>query len=80
MSSVASAAAAARPGWAMPLVPEDFDRRPLTPEERRALALSHTTAGFNGRSREGRAATDALARLYRPLEEVFRLSAIRAPQ
>jgi integrase len=62
--------------WSMPVVPEHYDRRPLTPEERQALDfLSHRRAsgGPDPRSKEARAARSTLDRLDQPVIDVFRL-------
>ena len=56
----------------MPLRPEQFDRRPLTPTERVALALlTEGSAPMNSTPR--RAAEFALARLLAPLHAVYAL-------
>ncbi len=64
--------------WQMPIVPENYDRSPLTHEERQALEhLGHASRRASGTSnsgsRESFAARKALARLNQPLTDVFRL-------
>src|SRR5947209_12925889 len=62
--------------WSMPVVPEHYDRRPLTPEERQALDfLSHrrVSGGPDSRSKEARVARSTLDRLNQPVVDVFRL-------
>jgi integrase len=64
--------------WQMPIVPEDYDRSPLTDAERQALEHLGNASGFargamNTASRESFAARSALARLDQPLTDIFRL-------
>src|SRR5260370_16576760 len=64
--------------WRMPIVPEDYDRSPLTDAERQALEHLGNASGFargamNTASRESFAARSALARLDQPLTDIFRL-------
>ncbi len=64
--------------WRMPIVPEDYDRGPLTNSERRALEhLGHASASARGimntASRESFAARSLLSRLDQPLNDIFRL-------
>jgi len=60
------------PAWVMPLRPERYDRGPLAPAERAALAvLVDGHAPLNSAPR--RAAETALARLFAPLHDVFAL-------
>jgi len=60
------------PAWVMPLRPEQYDRRPLSPTERAALAtLVEGHAPMNSTPR--RAAEAALARLLAPLRDVYAL-------
>src|SRR5438876_6592617 len=64
--------------WRMPIVPEDYDRSPLTDAERWALEhLGHASisarGAMNTASRESFAARSALARLDQPLDDIFRL-------
>ncbi len=60
------------PAWVMPLSPQRYDRRPLAPAERAALAvLVDGHAPMNSAPR--RAAEAALSRLYGPLHAVFAL-------
>src|SRR5260221_557239 len=59
--------------WSMPLVPEDYDRRPLTEEERWALAQSRIRDQRLGGSRTSRNARAILERLRKPVIDVFRL-------
>lgn len=64
--------APALPAWVMPLRPEHYDRRPLTPTERAALAiLVEGHAPMNSTPR--RAAEATLARLLVPLHDVYAL-------
>lgn len=59
--------------WRMPIAPEDYDRSPLTDEERRALEKYGTIQRFNGRTKEFIAARKALARFDQPVTDVYRL-------
>jgi hypothetical protein len=62
----------APPSWVMPGRPEQYDRRPLAPTERAALAvLIEGHAPMNSTPR--RAAAAALARLLAPLHAVYAL-------
>src|SRR5712691_4792672 len=62
----------ARPDWRMPLSPERYDRGPLSEAERDALAvLFDREMPVTGAARK--AAEAALARLSRPLHEVYAL-------
>lgn len=56
--------------WQMPLVPENYDRSPLTEEERWALEQYAT---FHGSSREALAARKILTRFDPPIADVFHL-------
>jgi hypothetical protein len=61
-----------RLAWSMPLEPQQYDRRPLSPAERGALAIVvDRTAPINSAPR--RAAEEVLARLARPLRDVYAL-------
>src|SRR6266567_2836453 len=62
--------------WLMPIVPELYDRSPLTNEELQALEhLGNASRGASGKSnsgsRESFAARKALARLNQPLTDIF---------
>src|SRR5262249_49407906 len=71
-ASLARQPAAARPSWRMPVRPETYDRRPLSEAEREALAiLGDDRIPINSAPR--RAAEAALARLSRPLHDVYAL-------
>lgn len=62
--------------WKMPIVPEHYDRRPLTVEEKQALDFlknSRTSVGPDPRSKEARTARNTLGRLNQPMVDVFRL-------
>jgi integrase len=62
--------------WSMPIMPEHYDRRPLTAEERQAMNfLRHrqVSGGPDPRSKEARAARSTLDRLNQPVIDVFRL-------
>ncbi len=64
--------------WRMPIVPENYDRSPLSDAERQALEHLGNASGFargamNTASRESFAARSALARLDQPLAAIFRL-------
>jgi integrase len=72
--SASSSALAQKPAyvWRMPVVPDDFDRRPLTDEEWRALELG-ALRGFASHSKQASAARTILARIDRPIAEVYHL-------
>jgi len=58
----------------MPIVPQSYDRRPLTEEEWWALEQRGTVRGpEHGHRKESIAARKALTRLSQPLTDVFRL-------
>src|SRR5258708_25249991 len=62
--------------WRMPIVPENYDRRPPTPEEWQALehlSQRHGCGIYDPRSRESRAARRIFARFDVPIADVFRL-------
>jgi hypothetical protein len=59
--------------WRMPIAPADYDRSPLTDEERRALEIYATVQRFNNGRKEIIAARKALARLDQPVADVYRL-------
>jgi len=62
--------------WSMPVVPETYDRRPLTAGERQALdflSQSRTRGGHDPRSKEAHVARRTLDRLNQPIADVFRL-------
>jgi hypothetical protein len=62
----------ARLAWRMPVQPQQYDRRPLAPAERDALAvLLDATVPINSTPR--RRAEAALTRLLRPLHDVYAL-------
>jgi len=64
--------AMAGPSWRMPVRPETYDRRPLSVAERQALAIvGDDRVPTNSAPR--RAAEAALARLSRPLHDVYAL-------
>jgi integrase len=63
-------------GWRMPIVPENYDRRPPTPEEWQALehlSQRHVHGIHDPRSRESRAARRIFTRFDVPIADVFRL-------
>src|SRR6266480_7225534 len=59
--------------WHMPIVPEDYNRSPLSREELWALERYCALDSSNGHSKEAIAARKLLARLFQPLTDVFRL-------
>ncbi len=62
--------------WSMPIVPENYDRRPLAAKERQALDFlrtSRTRGGLDPRSKEARVARGILDRLNQPIVDAFRL-------
>ena len=62
--------------WSMPVVPETYDRRPLTAGERQALDFLRNSRAHGDpdpRSKEARAARRTLDRLNQPIADVFRL-------
>jgi integrase len=62
--------------WRMPIVPEHYDRRPLTAEERQTLDFLKNRQAHGGpdpRSKEARTARSTLDRLNQPVVDVFRL-------
>ena len=59
--------------WRMPVCAENYDRSPLTEEERWALAQRSGPGSRNHGSNESRAARRLLARLNQPIDDVFRL-------
>lgn len=59
--------------WRMPIAPEDYDRSPLTDEERRALEIYATVQRHNNGSKEFIAARKGLTRLDRPVADIYRL-------
>ncbi len=61
--------------WRMPLVPEDYDRTPLTAEERAALA-DRTKHVHPTNDAAAQRARQVLARLARPLSDVASLHSI----
>src|SRR5262245_50263455 len=63
-------------GWRMPVVPQDYDQRPPTPEEWQALehlSQHRLHSIYDPRSRESRAARSLIARFDEPLADVFHL-------
>lgn len=77
-SNVSRAEPAAALRWQMPIIPEDYDRSPLTTAERRALEHLGKARGaargvLNTASRESFAARSALTRLDQPFTDIFRL-------
>jgi integrase len=72
--SASSSAIAQKLGkmWRMPVFPNDYDRSPLTDEERWALELG-AVRGFANHSKEAIAARNMLARFDRPIAEVYHL-------
>ena len=69
--------------WSMPIVPEHYDRRPLTAEERQALDFLKNRQAHGGpdpRSKEARAARSTLDRLNQPVVDVFRLRSLQQPR
>ena len=71
-SSVTSRTAAARPVWPMPVAPERYDRSALSAAERDAITVV-LDAAIPINSAPRRAAERALARLLRPLHDVYAL-------
>jgi len=59
--------------WNMPVHAENYDRSPLTKEERWALAQRSGAGSRNRGSNESRAARRILARLNQPIDDVFQL-------
>jgi hypothetical protein len=64
--------------WRMPIVPQAYDRSPLTSEEQWALAHFQETSlvangARNSRSKASRTARHVLARFDLPLRDIFRL-------
>lgn len=59
--------------WNMPVRAENYDRSPLTKEERWALAQRSGAGSKNRGSNESRAARRLLARLNQPIDDVFQL-------
>jgi integrase len=59
--------------WQMPLVPERYNRSPLTPEERWALERYCQIDSRTGHSKEASSARKLLVRFFHPLTEVFGL-------
>ena len=64
--------------WRMPIIPEDYDRSPVTDAERQALdhlrnASQSARGVMNTASRESFAARSALTRLDQPFTDIFRL-------
>jgi hypothetical protein len=57
----------------MPIVPEDYDRAPLTEEERWALEQYSIVTSSNGGARDAIIARQFLARLDQPITDVFHL-------
>jgi len=59
-------------GWRMPIVPEDYDRRSLTDEDRWALekSVSHPRDTC---SKEALAVRKILARFHRPIADIYHL-------
>jgi integrase len=63
-------------GWRMPIIPENYDRRPPTVEEWQALqhlSQRHGRGIHDPRSRESHAARRSFARFDVPIADVFRL-------
>ena len=63
-------------GWRMPIVPENYDRRPPTQEEWQALehlSQRHVSGIHDPRSKESRAARRSFARFDVPIVDVFHL-------
>ncbi len=58
--------------WCMPVIPQDYDRSPLTDAERGALELG-AVCGFGRHSKESIAAKKMLARFDTPIADVFHL-------
>ncbi len=59
--------------WRMPIAPEDYDRSPLTDEERRALEVYATARPLRSGRKEVIAARKTLARLSQPVADVYHL-------
>jgi hypothetical protein len=59
--------------WNMPVRAENYDRNPLTEEERWALAQRSGAGSRNRGSNESRTARRLLARVNQPIDEVFQL-------
>ena len=59
--------------WHMPIRPEHYERHPLTPEERWAVAQSRLVNSHNGREMNFMQARQHLARLFKPLIDLFTL-------
>jgi integrase len=59
--------------WRMPIVPEDYNRDPLTEEERWALEQYSIITSSNGGTRDAITERQLLARLDQPITDVFHL-------
>lgn len=70
VSNLQAATPQAPQPWRMPIVPETYDRHPLTEEEWHALTTCHTKGPA---TLEAGAARRVLARLARPIADVFHL-------
>jgi integrase len=65
---------APRVGWKMPIVPDDYDRSPLTPGEYEAIAWWSVPVHRRDRhSNQTLIVKDLLARLDQPLVDIYRL-------
>src|SRR5262245_27365865 len=68
----------ARPAWRMPLHPEHYDRSPLSPAERMALAVLVNNGSALATSPVRSKAEATLSRLIRPLHQVYALRRVDA--
>ncbi len=72
MPSAIPAPQSSHQGWTMPVIPENYERSPLTEDERWALALS-AAPNFTWQSSPSMTARKVLARFDQPIVDVFYL-------
>src|SRR6266436_5659762 len=73
-SSLSVAQHAPRLGWKMPIVPDDYDRSPLTSQEYEALAWWSVPENRRDHaSSQALLVKGLLARLDQPIEDIFHL-------